>query len=488
MQTTPLLSKATMRCCGGGNFGNGGIDTVVLMEVVRCDDFIICGSLALVVATATLLRCLLLAVVAVVGDVVVRCWLCCGGGFVCVGSGGGGSGSIVVFAISCGYGSVGCGGFVALALVVVAVTLLRCLLLVMVAVALAMGVVWCDVGVVVGCRGNAFVLLVCVISHSHTAFNVLNYGAVGSGRTDDTYINGNIIAPSEPSEWRCENNDCHNWMDFRHVDNLSIRGNGVITGDGYKWWHTSEALKISSANNVTLSGLTFKDIPHMHVILDSLTSVHVLNITIDSPGDSPNTDGIHITGSTNVVVDHCRIGTGDDCISIVSGTSNVKISNIVCGPGHGISVGSLGKNGNHDIVENVEVSNVVFIRTMNGARIKTWQGGSGFARNMVFEKILSHESSRIIDIDQFYCDHMHCETQESALTVSNITFRQIIGTSSKHTAVNLECSSSVPCTDIVLDDIYIVQNDKQRASVACNNAYGRVQGMNVPDIPCLNQI
>ncbi|XP_022871957.1 probable polygalacturonase At3g15720 [Olea europaea var. sylvestris] len=379
-----------------------------------------------------------------------------------------------------------------------------------------------------------------VISHSHTAFNVLDYGAVGNGRTDDTHafsraweatcmsssssstmdvpsgktflinylhfhgpcnkksinikINGNIIAPSEPSVWRCENNNCHNWMDFRHVDNLSIRGNGVITGDGDKWWHTSElhsrpnALKISSANNVTLSGLTFKDIPHMHVILDSLTSVHVSNITIDSPGDSPNTDGIHITGSTNVVVDHCRIGTGDDCISIVSGTSNVKISNIVCGPGHGISVGSLGKNGNHDIVENVEVSNVVFIRTMNGARIKTWQGGSGFARNMVFEKILSHESSRIIDIDQFYCDHMHCVTQESALKVSNITFRQILGTSSKHTAVNLECSSSVPCTDIVLDDIYIVQNDKQRASVACNNAYGRVQGMNVPDIRCLNQM
>ncbi|CAI9753979.1 unnamed protein product [Fraxinus pennsylvanica] len=274
-----------------------------------------------------------------------------------------------------------------------------------------------------------------VTSRSETTFNVLHYGAVGNGRTDDTH-----------------------------------------------------ALEISSANNVILSGLTFKDVPHMHVILKSLTSVYVSNITIDSPGDSPNTDGIHIAGSTNVFIDHCRIGTGDDCISIVTGTSYVKISNIVCGPGHGISIGSLGKYGSHDTVENVEVSNVVFIRTTNGARIKTWQGGSGFARNMIFEKILSHESSRIIDIDQFYCDHMHCVTQESALKVSNITFRQILGTSSTQTAVNLACSSSVPCTDIVLDDIYILQNDKQRASVACNNAYGSVQGMKVPDVSCLNQM
>ncbi|CAA3033115.1 Hypothetical predicted protein, partial [Olea europaea subsp. europaea] len=51
--------------------------------------------------------------VLVVGDVVVRCWLCYGGGSVCVGfgggGGGGGGGSIVVFAVSCDRGSVGCG-------------------------------------------------------------------------------------------------------------------------------------------------------------------------------------------------------------------------------------------------------------------------------------------------------------------------------------------------------------------------------------------
>lgn len=78
----------------------------------------------------------------------------------------------------------------------------------------------------------------------------------------------------------------------------------------FKW----QALQISSSNNVILSGLTFKDNPHVHVILDYLKSVHVSDITIDNPGDSPYTDGIHISGSTNVTIDHCRIATGNSTL------------------------------------------------------------------------------------------------------------------------------------------------------------------------------
>lgn len=37
-----------------------------------------------------------------------------------------------------------------------------------------------------------------------------------------------------------------------------------------------------------------------------------------------------------------------------------------------ISVGSLGKDGEESIVENVQVTNCTFNETNNGARIKTW--------------------------------------------------------------------------------------------------------------------
>ncbi|KAI8011372.1 Polygalacturonase-2 [Camellia lanceoleosa] len=54
----------------------------------------------------------------------------------------------------------------------------------------------------------------------------------------------------------------------------------------------------------------------------------------------------------------------NDCISIVCGSQKVQASDITCGPGHGISFGSLGSGKSVGHVSDVVV---------NGVRIKTWQ-------------------------------------------------------------------------------------------------------------------
>lgn len=65
--------------------------------------------------------------------------------------------------------------------------------------------------------------------------------------------------------------------------------------------------------------------------------------------------------------------TGDDCIAINSGSSWISITGVTCGPGHGMSIGSLGEDGAYQTVEEVNVENCSFRGTDNGVRIKTWK-------------------------------------------------------------------------------------------------------------------
>lgn len=64
---------------------------------------------------------------------------------------------------------------------------------------------------------------------------------------------------------------------------------------------------------------------------------------------------------------------GDDCVSIQTGCSNINVHNVNCGPGHGISIGSLGKENTKACVSNVTVRDVTLHNTLTGVRIKTWQ-------------------------------------------------------------------------------------------------------------------
>lgn len=50
-----------------------------------------------------------------------------------------------------------------------------------------------------------------------------------------------------------------------------------------------------------------------------------------------------------------NVAAGDDCIAIISGTRNVWISYVLCGPGHGIGVESLGKNDGEDVEMHIQL-------------------------------------------------------------------------------------------------------------------------------------
>lgn len=128
-----------------------------------------------------------------------------------------------------------------------------------------------------------------------------------------------------------------------------------------------------------------------------------------APDESPNTDGIHTGRSDGIVIEDVIIETGDDCISIGDGTKNLKVSKVSCGPGHGISIGSLGRV-QEQPVDNIRVWNCTIKGTNNGIRIKSWPSAPGrtTVSNVHFDDIIMDNVSFPILIDQEYCSHNLC--------------------------------------------------------------------------------
>ncbi|KDP26627.1 hypothetical protein JCGZ_17785 [Jatropha curcas] len=172
-------------------------------------------------------------------------------------------------------------------------------------------------------------------------------------------IDGTVLAPPEVSSWPKSN--LFQWFNFKWVHDFTIQGPGTVNGQGSDWWTPSNiyfiqkkskhvpymkptALRFYASYNVTVRDIEIINSPQCHLKFDNSKGIKVNNITISSPENSPNTDGIHLQNTQDVEIQHSNIATGDDCISIQTGCSNIHVHHINCGPGHGISVGGLGKD------------------------------------------------------------------------------------------------------------------------------------------------
>ncbi|KAK6127963.1 hypothetical protein DH2020_038265 [Rehmannia glutinosa] len=319
-------------------------------------------------------------------------------------------------------------------------------------------------------------------SRSETVLlNINDFGAKGDGFTDATKISGTIFAPQDPTVW--DGLDVHKWLYFHGVKHLTLEGGGIIDGMGHQWWaqsckrNESNAITFHKCKNLKVRNVTLVNSQQMHMAFTNCMHVAASRLTIIAPADSPNTDGIHISASTHVELKDVTIGTGDDCVSIVNNSSRIRINNIVCGPGHGIS---LGKSNTYAEVQDVIVNGAILFDTENGVRIKTWQGGSGFARKITFQDIWMYNVSNPIIIDQYYCDsRAPCLNQTSAVSIDNISFRGIRGTSATKEAIVLLCSESHPCQRLYMEDILLVSLSGIAKSL-CWEAYGASSGLILP--------
>ncbi|KAI3675163.1 hypothetical protein L1987_84748 [Smallanthus sonchifolius] len=304
-------------------------------------------------------------------------------------------------------------------------------------------------------------------------------------------INANgatIKAPPELAKFTKDS-----WITIRNVDKLTMTG-GTFDGQGQQAW-TSKICKDSTACQIPVNlrlsklkdslfrGITSINSKNFHIAFRGCDNSRVENINIDAPGNSINTDGIHIAKLNGLNISNSKIGTGDDCISFGEGSRNVRIDGVSCGPGHGFSIGSLGKYPNEEPVEGIFLNNCTITGAVNGLRIKSWPDSyPGTVNDIHFEDIIVTSVTNPILIDQEYCPNKACKKgAPSKVKISNVSFRKIRGTSSAKVAVKLVCSSLAPCESVEVADINLTFNGGQATS-ECTNARPKVTGQNVPGV------
>ncbi|KAM1373446.1 hypothetical protein ACFX2I_024145 [Malus domestica] len=122
------------------------------------------------------------------------------------------------------------------------------------------------------------------------------------------------------------------------------------------WVRFQHNLMFDFVTNSIIKGITSLDSKYFYINAHECRNVTLQYLTITAPEDSHSTDGIHIGSSFGITINHTTIiGTGDDCVSVIGGSKNIIATNFICGPGHGISIGSLGKYPNEEPVTGVAV-------------------------------------------------------------------------------------------------------------------------------------
>ncbi|KAL4626204.1 hypothetical protein ACB092_05G078700 [Castanea dentata] len=323
-------------------------------------------------------------------------------------------------------------------------------------------------------------------------------------------LQGTLQAPLDVASF----NGKDAWVVFQHIDGLTVSGGGVFDGKGQQAWQKNTCNKDKNCNvlpyfmeyghnilchntilfdyitNSIVQDITSKDSKFFHINLFGCKKLQLQHVTITTPADSPNTDGIHVGHSSQINITNANIGAGDDCISIGDGSQDITVNQVTCGPGHGISIGSLGKYQNEQPVSGIRVIGATLSNTENGVRIKSWPSStSGVASDIHFENVIMNNVANPIIIDQNYCPNNQCSNQSpSKVKISNVSFKKISGTSSTKEAVNLICSKSVPCQQVVLSDIDLAyKGGGGSATSSCANVQLAVSGKQNPPA-CTNKL
>lgn len=210
------------------------------------------------------------------------------------------------------------------------------------------------------------------------------------------------------------------------VEDVVIYGPGVINGNASKadWWDNPKVMRgafrprlffISHCRNIALQGVKFCNSPSWTLHPYFSNQLRFVNLTVENPADSPNTDGLDPESCRDVEILGVRFSLGDDCIAVKSGkiymgrkhktpSENIRIRQCLMENGHGaVTLGSEMAGG----VVNLTVEDCIFRHTDRGLRIKTRRGRGRDAvlNNITFRNLtLDHVMTPLVINAFYFCD------------------------------------------------------------------------------------
>lgn len=216
---------------------------------------------------------------------------------------------------------------------------------------------------------------------------------------------------------------CRPLLTADRAHHSGIMGEGVIEGRGdqkmagsdMSWWQMHQMqndihrnipwiLGTDSTDDFTLYKVTIRNAPNFNIFLQGGNGITIWGIKIDAPGNSPNTDGIDPSGSTNVTITHSYIRNGDDNIAIKAPhgqpATHMTISHDHFYEGHGMSIGSGTEGG----VSAIRFTDITIDHQKSGIHVKSNPGRGGLVTDVVYDGVCIRNTTTPILFESTYID------------------------------------------------------------------------------------
>lgn len=205
-------------------------------------------------------------------------------------------------------------------------------------------------------------------------------------------------------------------LNAENLTDLRLSGEGTIDGQGEAWWQAfrynilslrrPQLILLNRCERVEIAGLHFLNPPNCHLSLRLCRSVYLHDLELNAPDNSPNTDGINVSGR-DYLIERCKVSTGDDNIVILTHSDptweapvcrNFVIRDCTLGDGHGLSIGSYTDGG----IRGVLVERCSFEGTTAGIRLKSSRGRGGLVEDLVYRDLTMKAVKNPIFISSYY--------------------------------------------------------------------------------------